>query len=141
MAIVYRTLPSLGCTVSVWDGDVSDKDVREHLIRLAGDPDWPPGNLNFTDLTSVRAARIPDPELVELLYEETNLAAELKVAVLMPGDDRLGPQLDYGTAPQSLATVTFTDFAAACAFLDVPEEPIRTTISRLRRQLAATRAD
>jgi hypothetical protein len=138
MPIVYRLVPSLGCTVAVWDGAVTAEEVHTHLVRLAADPCWPPGDFSFTDMSSIQAVTIPDPELVELLFEATDLANRLKVAVLLPdGSSSPPPSVEYGTASESLPVMTFGDFASACAFLGVPDEAIRVTICGLRQQLAS----
>ena len=135
MGIAYRADRSLGCTVSVWDGTVTAADVRHHLIRLAGDNDWPPGRLHLTDLTTITKATVPDPELVDLLYEGTNAAEKLKVAVVVRSDPRFAPELRYANAAEELAAITFVDLAVACAYLGVSQDAIQATISELRQEL------
>ena len=101
MAIAYRADRELGCTISVWDGVVTGADVRQHLVRLAGDRDWPPrGNLHLSDLTTVTKATVPDPELLELLYEGTNVATDLKVAVVVRPEPEFTCDLTFAMRPR-----------------------------------------
>jgi len=81
MAIAHRAVRSHSCTFEVWDGNIDEEEVRAHLLRLAEDPDWPPGTLNLVDLSTVGDISIPDPELVALLREGTLLETELKTDV------------------------------------------------------------
>lgn len=140
MGIAYRADRTLGCTVSVWDGIVTGADVREHLVRLAGDNDWPPGHLHLTDLTTITKASVPDPELLDLLYEGTNVAEELRVAVVVRAGPDFEPDLRYATATEAVAATTFADLPLACAFLAVQEDAIQATIIELRQELEAENA-
>jgi hypothetical protein len=139
MGIAYRADRSLGCTTSVWDGDVSTEDVQQHLIRLAGDPEWPPGQLHLTDLTTIGDVSIPDPELLALLYEGTNLSEELKVAVVVRADFVDSADLRFASAAQEMSATTFTDLALACTYLGLSETEVRATIEDLREQLGRYR--
>src|SRR5690242_3933493 len=119
MGIVFRADPSLRCTVSVWDGDIVEDDVREHIVRLAADPDWPPGPLHLTDMTTIGSATIPDRDLLALLYEGTSLPDELKVAVIVRPEAIEQFGLKFETATQEMRAATFVDFYDACQHLAV----------------------
>ena len=135
MGIAYRVDPSSGCTTSVWDGNIGPGDVQQHLLLLAADRGWPPGPLHLTDLTTITRADIPDPELLDLLYEGTNLAEELKVAVVVHPEflRSSGPQ--FTTAASEMRAMTFTDLDPACAHLGIDAAAARATISDLREAL------
>jgi hypothetical protein len=135
VGIAYRAVRSLGCTVSVWDGTITAEDVRRHLIRLAGDNNWPPGRLHLTDLTTITKATVPEPELLDLLYEGTNVAQDLKVAVVVRPEPRFTADLRYASAAEELSAITFDDFALACAYLGVRPGAIQETLSALRQEL------
>jgi hypothetical protein len=136
MGIAYRADPALGCTTSVWDGSISAEDVRQHVVLLAGDGEWPPGQLHLTDLTTITDATIPDPELLALLYEGTNLSEELRVAVVVRSDFLPSPVLRFASATREMIATTFTDLAKACAHLGTSEAEVRATIEDLREELA-----
>jgi hypothetical protein len=135
MAIAYRADRSHACTVSVWDGDVTADDVRHHLARLAVDEDWPAGPAHLTDLTTIKTADVPDPELLALLYEGTTLAEDLKIAVVVRAEPRFEPALRYETATAKLAATTFDDLGTACRYLGVSAPAMQATIAELRQQL------
>ena len=139
MGIVHRAEPSVGCTFDVWDGEVGAEDVQEHLVRLADDRCWPAGHAHLTDLTTLASAPVPDPEVLDALYEGTHLADDLKVAVIVSAgvlsdiDD-----LSYATLTDELTAKTFPDLGLACAFLGVDEARARVILDELRRSLRRT---
>jgi hypothetical protein len=135
MGIAYRADRPLGCTISVWDGSISPADVQEHLIAIAGDRDWPPGPLHLTDLTTIVEATIPDAQLVDLLYEGTNLAEELKVAVVVRADFPSTRDLRFASAAREMRATTFADFTSACAYLGVDAASVQATVEDLRTEL------
>jgi len=135
MGIAYRADRLLGCTTSIWDGDIDAEDVQQHLITLAGDPDWPPGRLHLTDLTTVGDVTVPDPDLLALLYEGTNLSEELQVAVVVRSDFPPEPGPRFASATSQMSATTFTDVAGACAHLGVDAAVVQATIEDLREEL------
>ena len=139
MGIAYRTDRSLGCTTSVWDGTIVAGDVRDHLVALAGDRDWPPGHLHLTDLTTIANATIPDPELLDLLYEGTNLVEELRVAVVVRSEFLLRPGLRFASASAEIRATSFTDVDLASAHLGIDASTARATIDELRHELQQQR--
>ena len=139
MGIVYRTDRTLGCTTSVWDGSIDAHDVQQHLFRLAEDHSWPPGPLHLTDLTTMTRATIPNPELLDLLYEGTNLAEELKVAVVVRSEFLRRPALRFKSATREIGAKTFADLDLACAYLGIGAAWARTTLEDLREELQQRR--
>ena len=135
MGIAHRADRSLGCTVSVWDGDVGVEDVQQHLIALAGDRDWPPGLLHLTDLTTIGTVSVPDPELVALLYEGTNLSEELRVALVVRPEALDKPDVRFASAAREVKAQLFTDLTLACANLGVDSTAVAATIEQLRAEL------
>ena len=135
MGIAYRADRSVGCTTSVWDGSIDGEEVRRHLVVLAGDREWPPGPLHLTDLTTITDATIPDPVLVDLLYEGTNLSEELKVAVVVRSEFMRGPDLRFASATREMHATAFADLDHTCAYLGIGAEGARATIENLREEL------
>jgi len=135
MSILYRADRALGCTIAIWDGDVTGEDGRKQLVRLASDPNWPPGPLHLADLTTISSVAVPDPELVALLLEGSNLVKELTIAILVRsdflGDERTSER--YDTSMGVMNAATFTDLDAACAYLDLDSQQVAAVIEDLRR--------
>jgi hypothetical protein len=138
MGIVHRAEPSVGCTFDIWDGEVGAEDVQQHLVRLADDRCWPAGHAHLTDLTTLASAPVPDPEVLDALYEGTGLANDLKVAVVVSEGVRSDTDLRYATLTEELAARTFPDLGLACAFLGVDEARARVILDELRRSLRRT---
>jgi hypothetical protein len=82
---------------------------------------------------------VPDPEVLDALYEGTGLADDLKVAVLVSaGVVSDTDDLRYATLTEELAARTFLDLGLACAFLSVDEARARVILDELRRSLRRT---
>jgi len=133
MSILYRADSALGCTIAIWDGDITGEDARKHLVRLASDPNWPPGSLHLADLTTTSTVAIPDPELVELLFEGSNLAKELRIAVVVRPDSLGDTNARYDTSMGTMNAATFTDPDAACAYLNLDSRQVAAVIEHLRQ--------
>jgi hypothetical protein len=135
VGIAYRAEPAVGCTFDVWDGEVTADDVREHLVRLAGDRDWPAGHGHLTDLTTLAKAPVPDPEVLDALYEGTSLGNDLKVAVVVPAGFPPDIDLRYTTVTEELVPQSFSELGLACAYLGVDEARVRVILDELRQEL------
>ncbi len=135
MGIAFRVLVDVGCTVSVWDGEVTAAEARDHVVQLADSADWPPGPLHLTDVSTLRRGVIPDADLVGLLYEGTRLTADLKVAVLVAAGALPTNDLRFKAATAALFATAFDDLDAACAYLGVPHRTIAATLAELRAAL------
>ena len=134
MAIVHRAVTLHSCTFEIWDGDIDEEEVRAHILRLAEDPDWPPGALNLVDLSTVRNISIPDPELVALLREGTLLETELKTALVVPrlvGADAL----QYEESAEATGVTAFDDLPSASMHLGIPVATTLALIDELRHSL------
>jgi hypothetical protein len=136
MPITYRADKELGCTVAVWDGDLTSEDMHSQLIRLASDTDWPPGPRHLIDGTTLATVIVPDPELVELLYEGTNLMGKTRIALLVRPDFFDAPRPVYDVANDEFDATTFTDLESACEYLGLSTSAVRSVIAELREQLA-----
>jgi hypothetical protein len=99
-------------------------------MRLSADADWPPGGRHLIDGTTADSISLPDPELVELLFEGTEVR---RAAVVRPelADDELRA---YTAA---LDFTTFTDRNAACAYLGVDSVAVDAVIEELRQELSS----
>ena len=134
MPIVHQAVSSYRCTFEVWDGDIDEDEVRAHLLRLAEDPDWPPGALNLVDLSTVGNISVPDPELVALLREGTILETELKTALVAP--DLINPDTPaYRESADATGVSTFRDVQSACAHLGLPLGASLGLMKQLRQSL------
>jgi hypothetical protein len=134
MPIGHRAVKALGCTIAVWDGKLTSEDMAQQLIRLASDPEWPPGASHLVDATTLQEVIIPDPQLLELLYEGTQLVERIRVAVVVSPDFLDEARGHFRTAVDAFDAAPFTDVDAACAYLDVSPTTVRATIDELRRE-------
>jgi hypothetical protein len=139
MGIGYRADRALGCTIAVWDGDISAADARNHLVRLARDPDWPPGSCHLTDLRTIRAIVMPDPELVELLLEGSNLVKNMRIAVIVPAEFPARSEERYETSMNQMQAATFTDLDAACEYLGRDSTDVASVLEQVRQELLSQR--
>jgi hypothetical protein len=108
---------------------VTARETNRQLLRLASDADWPPGGLHLIDGTTIDTMSLPDPELVDLLFEGTNV---LRAAVLRA--DLLDDALREYAARVKFAT--FTDRDAACAYLGLDSIAIRAVTENLGQELS-----
>ena len=104
-------------------------------MRIAEDPDWPPGRLHLTDLSTVGTAAIPDTQLVELLYEGTNLGEELKLAVVVRDEFAAGGDVRFASGLKQLEGAVFANLNAACEYLGVDTQTVREITGELRTEL------
>ncbi|HUI48003.1 MAG TPA: hypothetical protein VL119_04870 [Acidimicrobiia bacterium] len=135
MPIVYRADRALGCTFVVWDGDLTSRDMQRHLRRLSGDADWPAGPRHLVDGTTIKTVAMPAPDLLELLYEGTNLVREMRIAAIVRPDFVDAGGVLYKTATHEFHVATFTDLDAASEYLDLDSTAVHAVIDELRCQL------
>jgi hypothetical protein len=135
MTIVYRANRAVGCTVVVWDGDVTSRDMQRQLRQLSGDPDWPPGPRHLVDATTIGNGTMPEPDLLELLYKGTNVIAEMRVAAVVRPEFAAQAGVPYKTATHEFHVATFTDLDPASAYLGVDAAAIQAVINELRQPL------
>ena len=135
MGIVHLAVASYSCTFEIWDGDITEAEVRAHLARLAEDALWPPGLLNLVDLSTVGSISIPDPELVALLREGTILENELNTALVVRSEFIGANAPRYDEAARATGVNAFTDVRSASAHLGIPLEESLSIMERLRQSL------
>src|SRR5689334_7738402 len=117
MPIVYLADGTLGCTISIWHGDVTRRDQRRHAIQLSSDPNWPAGPRHLVDGTTITTLTMPEPDLLELMYEGTNVVDELRVAAVLRAGFFDKPGGAYKTPSHEFYIAAFTDLDAASAYL------------------------
>jgi hypothetical protein len=135
MGIAYRIDHVLGFTLVVWHGDVTAQDAKEHLVQLAADSQWPPGRLLLTDISTVGRVTLPDPELLELLLEGTDLRERLEKVVVVPPAFLRGNGIEKAAASLGMKAKPFGDLDAACDHLGVDPASVRTVTDELRREI------
>ena len=135
MRIAHKAVGSHGCTFEVWDGDIDEDEVRAHLVRLAEDPDWPPGALNLADLTTMGNVSIPDPELVALLPEGTILETEIKTALVVRPEFIAANARQYEDVARATRVTAFTDLRSASEHLGIPPQASQSLMDALRQSL------
>jgi hypothetical protein len=136
MPIGHRAVSALGCTIVVWDGLLTSEDMTQQLIRLASDAAWPPGPRHLVDCTTLEAVIIPDPQLLELLYEGTPFVQRIRVAVVVRQDFLDETRARFHTAVDAFEAATFTELDTACAYLGVSAPAVRVTLDELRREFS-----
>jgi hypothetical protein len=134
MGIAHHAVGVHRCTFEVWDGDIDEEEVRSHLVRLAEDPDWPPGPLNLVDLSTMGEVTVPDPDLVALLREGTILETELKTALIVRAD-LYDAASQYEESAQATGVRAFRDVQSASEHIEIPFETSVSQIERLRQSL------
>jgi hypothetical protein len=135
MGIAHRAVRAHNCTFEVWDGDIDEAEVRAHLMRLAEDPEWPPGQLNLADLSTMRKVSIPDPELVALLREGTLLETELRTALVVRPAVVAANVPQYEEAARATGVTAFTDVRSASEHLGIPHATTLRYLESLRQSL------
>jgi hypothetical protein len=135
MGIAHEAITACECTFEVWDGDIDEEEVRAHLVRIAEDPDWPPGPLNLVDLSTMGTVTIPDPELVAILREGTILETELKTALVVRPNLLATDAPNYDESARVTGVTTFTDLRSASEHLALPPQFTRDVLDRLRQSL------
>jgi len=139
VGIGYVSDLDLQCLLIVWDGDVSPVEWRAHRERMVADPSFPPGPKALCDLSSAGgAARISEEVLEEIADGWRALSARLapyKMAVIPNGAWDKARQLERLLDGTGLSMITFVELASACAWLDIPEDRVRTQLGRIRKEL------
>jgi hypothetical protein len=136
MPIVYRADKALGCTIAVWDGDLTSEDMQQQMIDLANDPEWPPGPSHLVDSTTLGTVIIPDPGLLELVYEGTNLVRQIRIAVVARPEFFDETSTQFRIATDAFNAETFTDVESACEYLALSTTAVESIIDQLRQQLS-----
>lgn len=126
----------LGLTVVVWDGDVSEQESLDHLVRLAEDTRWPPGRRHLADIRSLGRATMPPRELAEELIAGTDLHRTLERVVVARPTRVESDNIPLTAAFLGIAASTFSDLETACAHLGVDVDTVRGMISGIRAKLA-----
>ena len=135
MPIVYRADRALGCTVVVWDGDLTGRDMQRQLRRLSSDPDWPAGPRHLVDGTTLGIVTMPEPDLLELLYTGTNLVGKIRVAAIVRPEFVDAAGVPYKAVTHEFHVATFSDVDAASEYLDLDSAAVQAVIDELRQQL------
>jgi hypothetical protein len=142
MGIAYRIYPDIGFTVVVWHGPVSVEDTVDHLVRLAADAQWPPGLRHLTDLRTVTSVALPDPELLDVLFEGSHWRDEdLEKVVVVAAELLQRTTVQDAAASLGMNAKPFGDLDAACAHLGVDAGIVRATIGDLRAEVERAVAD
>jgi len=133
MPIAYRADRTLGCTIVVWDGTVTSREMERQLRDLASDADWPAGPRHLIDATTIGTVAVPDPELLGLLYEGTDVIPDLRVAVVLDLEFASTQDVPYRTPAHEFQVAIFTNRLRACAHLGLDADAVEAVISQLRR--------
>jgi hypothetical protein len=136
MGIAHTVVPDLGLTIVVWHGDVSEDDSINHLVHLAEDPHWPPGLLHLTDMRTVGNVTLPDPELLELLFDGSHWRDEdLEKVVIVAAELLRSTTVEDAAAALGMNATVFGDVASACAHLRIDATPMVGALDELRSEI------
>jgi hypothetical protein len=136
MGIAHRLLPNLGLTIVMWHGAVTAKDSLNHLMRLAEEPCWPPGLLHLTDMRTVTTVTLPDPELLELLFDGSHWRDEdLDKVVIVAAELLRKSTVEDAASALGMNAHVVGDIASACAHLRIDPIPITHTLEELRSEI------
>jgi hypothetical protein len=136
VGISYRIDDTLDCAVVVWDGRVTEDELREHVLRLAADRRWPPRGFLLTDLTTATDVALPDGDLVDVLTEGMNIREQLPAVILVRPAFLEGTWIDDAVKVRGAIPTPFTDLADACAHLGVSAPAAQRAIDQVRQELA-----
>jgi hypothetical protein len=135
MGIAYSIDPDGDGIVVVWDGEVSDDEHVEHILRLAEDRRWPPTRFHLTDFTSVTATTQPNWHVIDALVDGTQMRDGVEqVVVIGVGDN--AEELAQSARDLALRPKVFTDLDDACKHLGIDAAQARATVTQLRNDLA-----
>jgi hypothetical protein len=136
MGIAHTVVPDLGLTIVVWHGDVTEDDSVNHLVHLAEDPQWPPGLLHLTDMRTVGNVTLPDPELLELLFDGSHWRDEdLEKVVIVAAELLRSTTIEDAAAAFGMNATVFGDVASACAHLRIDAKPMVGALDELRSEI------
>lgn len=124
-------------TVVVWDGNVTQQDTHEHLMRLAAHRYWPPGLGSLTDLRTVSRIELPDPAVVMALFDETDVPCAHKKAALVTPEFFRRMGLENIATQYGMERAPFTELEAACEYLGVDLVVIERVIEDLHAAMDA----
>ena len=127
---------TLGLTVVVWDGDCSEHETLDHLMRLAEDTRWPPGRRHLADIRTLGRATMPPRDLVAELIAGTDLRQTLeRVVVARPSRAESG-NIPLMASLFGMSSSVVTDVDAACAHLGIAAATVQAMIAAIREQFA-----
>ena len=133
VGIAYALDRMRGLTIALWDGSVSWDEELAYVEQLAGDPEWPPGPLHLSDLTTADEFALPDPDLlIELAAAEV---PPVRAAII--GPERARHTQEFARMAQAVGTtaVVCEDVGDACAWLGIDVAPTRATLEAMRAEL------
>jgi hypothetical protein len=144
MGIAYRC-DKTGLTVSVWDGEVTDEQRRQHIANLQSDPEWGAGGLLLTDLTGVSAARRPTAKQVletaaEFSEKLAPVVRDAKWAIVAGETFVLAQRFGTYLEEEVPRLIVFNDLATACTWLGVDGAEVGTLLDELRGEVRSSQA-
>jgi hypothetical protein len=142
MGIAYRCDTRTGLTVAVWDGEITDDERRQHMAKLAADPDWANSRRLITDLTRVPNESRPTgnqiAEAAEVFLDQLAAPiADVKWAVV--ADRTFGDARNFGAQIEGEVRrmIVFNSVRTACVWLGVDAGDVQIIIDNLRQQVRA----
>lgn len=140
MGIAERVVPELRLTVVVWHGVVTPSDTIEHLVRLAGNRCFPPGDRHITDIRTATNVGLPTAGVLDPLFDDTDLRNDdlEKVVIIVPTRRDAGSGIKDAAADLGLHAMPFTDIEPACTHLGVDAIAVQEIINELRAGIIAS---
>jgi hypothetical protein len=140
MGIAYRCDETTGLCVSVWDGEVTDEQRRQHIATLEADRGWGSGGLLLTDLSGVSASRRPSvKQVLEAAGEFSEKLArhvrDAKWAMVASETFVLAQRFSTYLEEEVPRLIVFNDLATACTWLGVDGAAAGTVVDELRAEL------
>ena len=137
VGIAERIDRDLGLTIVVWHGPVTPQETVDHLVRLGGNRYWPAGERSLTDMRTATRISLPDPELVDILIEDTDLRYVRNKVVLLTPRLFAHARIPDAAADLGMDATPFTDLDVACDYLDVDRTRVARIIDDLRAEIEA----
>jgi hypothetical protein len=138
VSVAFRIVRGLRLTIVVFDGEVTAAEWLETARDIYAHPDWSPGPLNLTDVSTADISALTLDDRAEILGAnglQVELLEGMKSAVVA-GPNFESSHAFTGTNPdRGLKMIVFTDLDLACAWLDVAVERVRPIVAELRARV------
>ena len=139
MGIAYRCNPDLGCTLIVWDAEVTPEQWSDQVDRIIDDPAFPPGPLVLADLSTAGGAPLITTDVVEkMAYRWRTYAADLRKmrwAIIPNGAWDKARHFELELEGSNIRSMVFNEPWGACAWLGLDTDDAREILNDLRAEL------
>ncbi len=138
VGVAFRIVRELRLTIVVFDGKVTGTDWLQTTRDVFAHPDWSPGPLNLTDVSTADISELTLDHRVEAIGAnglQVELLDGMKSAVVAGPNFESSQAFTRTNPDRGLTLIVFPDLELACAWLAVDVEPVRAIVTDLRANL------